>query len=139
VSDDGRVRVLPAPGRGRLNQVRVMKLQKVRRYWSVVFGGTTHRVHSLMLEAFVGPRPPGLLGLHDDDNPDNNTLPNLRWGTCSQNNLDMVANGNHNCARKTHCKWGHPFEGDNLILRRGWRVCRACAWRRDAEYKARAS
>jgi hypothetical protein len=41
-----------------------------------------------------------------------------------------------NMARKTHCPQGHPYEGDNLILYRGFRICRACrlaAYRRYRE------
>lgn len=29
-------------------------------------------------------------------------------------------------AAKTHCKRGHPFEGDNLVIRGGRRACREC-------------
>jgi hypothetical protein len=30
-------------------------------------------------------------------------------------------------ARKTHCKRGHPFEGENLVIRKsGYRQCRTC-------------
>lgn len=31
-------------------------------------------------------------------------------------------------ARKTHCNHGHPYSGENLIIRRstGWRYCRLC-------------
>lgn len=27
---------------------------------------------------------------------------------------------------RTHCKWGHPLAGDNLINRSGRRICRTC-------------
>lgn len=54
---------------------------------------STHRVHVLVLEAFVGPRPEGQEGLHWDDNPINNWLSNLRWGTHSENQRDAVRNG----------------------------------------------
>lgn len=30
-------------------------------------------------------------------------------------------------ARKTHCKWGHPFSGDNLVLSGNTRRCRTCS------------
>ena len=85
-------------------------------------------VHTLVLEAFVGPRPDGLLGLHADDDPSNNALQNLRWGTQSQNILDCVANGNHNYARRTHCDLGHPLAGSNVGDRAGsGRRCLECA------------
>lgn len=61
---------------------------------SVVLGrGNTKHVHVLVLEAFVGPRPAGMEGLHGDDNPSNNHLDNLRWGTRSENLHDAIANG----------------------------------------------
>lgn len=49
-------------------------------------------VHQLVLLAFVGPCPPGHEALHWDDDPTNNLLGNLRWGTRSQNRADAVRN-----------------------------------------------
>ncbi|NIH98089.1 hypothetical protein FHU31_005095 [Mycolicibacterium fluoranthenivorans] len=46
------------------------------------------KVHHLVLLAFVGPRPPGLHALHCDDDPLNNHLSNLRYGTPSENQHD---------------------------------------------------
>jgi hypothetical protein len=43
------------------------------------------RVHVLVLEAFVGPCPPGMECRHLDDDKQNNRITNLRWGTRSQN------------------------------------------------------
>lgn len=54
------------------------------------------KVHHLVLEAFVGPRPEGMECLHWDDNPSNNRLENLRWGTHSENTMDSIRNGTHN-------------------------------------------
>lgn len=43
-------------------------------------------VHTLVLEAFVGPRPEGMEACHfPDRNPANNSLKNLRWGTHQEN------------------------------------------------------
>ncbi len=44
------------------------------------------KVHQLVLETFVGPHPPGMLACHRDDDPENNHLDNLYWGTPTQNN-----------------------------------------------------
>lgn len=57
-------------------------------------GGETHMrlVHRLVLKAFVGPCPDGQEALHEDDDPTNNRLGNLRWGTRSENRLDAVRN-----------------------------------------------
>jgi hypothetical protein len=41
-------------------------------------------------------------------------------------------------ATATHCKWGHPFDEKNTVVRRdGGRFCRACGRRRYNEYTAR--
>ena len=51
-------------------------------------------VHVAVLTAFVGPKPsPKHEGCHKDDNPLNNTLPNLYWGTRKENEADKTANG----------------------------------------------
>jgi hypothetical protein len=139
VSDDGQVRSLL---RWRGSQTRVLKPWPNRYgYWCVSLSSGGKRnglVHTLMLSAFVGPRPPGALALHTDDNQNNNTLPNLRWGTYSENLLDMVANGNHAGANKTHCKRGHPLEGENLKRKaNGARECLTCVRKRGREYMRR--
>jgi hypothetical protein len=43
-------------------------------------------------------------------------------------------------ARKTHCKYGHEFDGDNLALDpKGRRICRACRSRHKKNYRRRLS
>jgi len=56
--------------------------------------GTTHLrlLHRVVLRAFVGPCPAGNEALHADDNPSNNKLGNLRWGTRSDNRQDAIRN-----------------------------------------------
>jgi hypothetical protein len=59
----------------------------------------TYQVHTLVLEAFVGPRPGDCLewhGCHRDGNPTNNVLGNLRWDTRSGNEEDKIAHGRSN-------------------------------------------
>lgn len=51
------------------------------------------KVHHLVLEAFVGPCPKGMECCHKDDNPQNNHIDNLYWGTHKQNWEDAVKNG----------------------------------------------
>jgi hypothetical protein len=53
------------------------------------------KVHHLVLEAFVGLRPPGTLTRHKDGVPSNNSLRNLAWGTQAENELDAVRHGTH--------------------------------------------
>lgn len=53
----------------------------------------TMRLHNLMLVTFVGPRPDGMEGCHNDGNPLNNVPANLRWDTHQANMLDMYRHG----------------------------------------------
>lgn len=48
------------------------------------------RVHHLVLEAFVGPRPNGSECCHGDGNRANNRVGNLRWGTKAENDADKT-------------------------------------------------
>jgi hypothetical protein len=50
-------------------------------------------VARLVLEAFVGPRPAGKEACHRDDDPWNNCLGNLYWGTHAENMRDAARNG----------------------------------------------
>jgi hypothetical protein len=54
---------------------------------------TTHLVHRLVLEAFVGPCPEGMEACHNNGDPADNRLENLRWDTRSANAKDKVRHG----------------------------------------------
>ncbi|MGV7585255.1 HNH endonuclease [Mycobacterium kansasii] len=71
-----------------------------------------------------GPRPHGLMTLHNDDDPSNNHLVNLRYGTHKENRHDAVRNGGHAMSSVT-CGSGHPFDADNTYTYRGKRLCKA--------------
>lgn len=89
--------------------------------------GRTRYVHQIVLEAFVRPRKNGELVRHLDNNPKNNRLENLAWGSASENVLDQVKAGTHNNARKTHCLRGHEFTPENTIKNGpNGRGCRKC-------------
>lgn len=108
-------------------------------YPHVVLEGNADRtVHELVLEAFVGSRPPGAEGCHSDDVKTNNTPENLYWGTKGDNARDCIRNGNHNHASKTHCIHRHQLTGDNVrVTPAGHRVCRECQRRRKEDWKRR--
>lgn len=87
------------------------------------------RVHSLMLTAFVGPRPEGMVARHLDDNRSNNIIENLAWGTPLENSQDKYRNGRGNQhLGKTHCVNGHELSPENLcpgaLPKRACRICR---------------
>ncbi len=53
----------------------------------------SRQVHRLVLTAFVGPCPPGMECCHEDGNPLNNRLSNLRWDTKEANGRDAARHG----------------------------------------------
>lgn len=86
-------------------------------------------VHRLVLEAFVGPCPPGLECRHRNSDHHDNRLRNLRWGTRADNNRDIVKHGHHHNANKTECPQGHPYDERNTYRAPGrpnQRRCRTC-------------
>jgi hypothetical protein len=52
-----------------------------------------YSIHRLVLEAFVGPCPPGMEGCHNDGKPSNNYVGNLRWDTHKNNAKDSIKHG----------------------------------------------
>jgi hypothetical protein len=94
VSNYGSVRVLAYEGyRHRKAEWRPLKPQaSAEGYLFVEVRGRRRAIHQLVLEAFVGPRPPGMEGCHNDDNPANNHISNLRWDTHAENMRDRVGN-----------------------------------------------
>ena len=89
VSDHGRVwsslseRALN-PSKRRHGGYRVVTLK--RRQWAV---------HKLVLLAFVGPCPDGMEVCHEDGDPENNHLWNLRYDTHDANVQDRRVHGTH--------------------------------------------
>lgn len=58
-------------------------------------GKTFHPlVHRLVLETFVGPCPEGMEACHNNGNPSDNRLENLRWDTRQANVKDRDSHGN---------------------------------------------
>lgn len=135
VSDKGRVRSLDrvvrcGPGTRVVKgqNMTLMKLTSGRHWCAQLSDGRGNNrkilVHHLVLEAFVCPRPDGMVGCHNNDDADDNTLENLRWDSQSQNMFDAVRNGRNVNANKTHCPQGH------LLVPSPWepgrRYCQEC-------------
>ncbi len=66
------------------------------RYVTLCLKGATKRmsVHAIVLSTFVGPRPDGFYGCHNNGNKADNRIENLRWDSPKSNQLDRVAHGN---------------------------------------------
>jgi len=147
VSDQGRVRSVDrlVHRRGLVSiRLRGMVLRPALRdgYLFVALSGTSHRVHRLVLAAFVGPAAPGEVACHWNDDGTDNRLTNLRWGSRVTNAVDAIRNGRNRNRNKTHCKRGHMFSPENTYVdpsgrRRSCRICkRAKERQRDRDRKA---
>lgn len=152
ISNFGTVRSMPRMTTGKDGAVRpfpgkVLKFRQ-QRYGHmkvVLYSGhgkkTSRYVHQLVLEAFVGARPEGMMACHNDGNPTNNHVSNLRWASQSENTLDRIRHGNDPNLRKTHCPQGHEYTDENTVIGgHGERNCRACLNHRAKEsYRKRAA
>lgn len=83
-------------------------------------------VHSLVAEAFCGPRGEGQVVRHLDGSRNNNAASNLALGSSSENSFDAVRHGTHPMVGRTHCPHGHPYSADNTRMYQGRRFCRTC-------------
>lgn len=89
---DGSVRIRHVKG-------RIIKPSKRNAYGHIgvclVIDGKqkTMDVHTLVMLTFVGPRPKGLVIRHLNDEPSDNQLTNLSYGTPKQNIIDAYTNG----------------------------------------------
>lgn len=107
VSDLGRVRSLERVLTFKINHgsdpdkiavrripAKVLKPNRSGPYSKVVLSNRhTRPVHVLVLQAFVGPRPDGLVSRHMDGNTENNRLDNLCYGTQLENYDDRRRHG----------------------------------------------
>lgn len=139
VSSHGRVRSIDRIVERSDGKTQTIKgrMRKLKTTWSghqqiplKVSGKTSWAaVHRLVLTAFNGPCPDGMEGCHNDGNPANNHIDNLRWDTRSNNAYDKGLHGTDHSRSKTHCNHGHPLESPNLVryfADRGVRNCLAC-------------
>ena len=89
------------------------------------------RPHTLVLTTFVGPRPQGMECCHNDGDPFNNRLENLRWDTTRNNQLDRIKHGTSN--RGERCVAAKLTEAQVRAIRADTRLQREIA----AEYGVR--
>lgn len=77
--------------------------------------------------------PEGMFVCHRCDTPACCNPSHLFIGTCADNTRDMVQKGRERWGEwqlsRTHCPQGHPYSGDNLVVKdigRPNRSCRTC-------------
>ncbi len=108
VSDQGRVRSRrkPGPNAGELSDEwhLMSPFTDQQGYLGLHLAGPEKpvrvKVHRLVLEAFVGPCPPGEECCHNKGDPADNHLENLRWDTRSSNVKDAYKHGRLPCGAK---------------------------------------
>ncbi len=106
VSSHGRVRSLDRPrpqqavGRGMWpRKGRILKLRRDSRTGYLTVGlsahgkQTTRKVHALVAEAFIGPRPKGQYVRHGSADKTDNRACNLCYGTPAENSADALRDG----------------------------------------------
>lgn len=94
-----------------------------------------HKVHRLVLEAFVGPPKEGQEACHNNGEPLDNRLSNLRWGTKEENMADIKKHGRNYWLNRAHCKHGHEYTPENTYMHpNGARICRTCSRKAAREY-----
>lgn len=104
-------------------------------YRRVKIGTKTHKVHRLVLQAFVGPCPDGQQVRHLDGDKENNNLRNLRYGTGAENTADKVRHGTMPQLNVTECPEGHEYTKENTYEYKGRRTCRECQRARSRAWK----
>lgn len=88
----------------------------------------TFAVHRLVMITFVGPRPDGMETCHNNGDPTDNRLANLRYDTPSSNIADRIRHDKRVYVKKTHCIHGHLYTANarSEPSRKGKAVCRTC-------------
>jgi NUMOD4 motif. len=143
VSSLGRVRSVervvragPPPGTRTIPASMLTVCVGASPYPQVTLRRKTFAIHGLVAAAFLGERPPGMEVCHNDGDPLNSRLGNLRYDTVSENRLDTVRHGRNHFSNRTHCPKGHAYDAVNTGKsgRRG-RRCLTC--HREAERAAK--
>lgn len=147
VSDMGQVRSLFGRYKNK-PRLHILKLQTTAKGYASVSLQVNNkskftRVHKLVLETFVSPRPSANhVADHINRIRNDNRLENLRWVTAYEN---VTTYSEGMCAknkRKTHCLNGHELNETNAFHRKQrngviGRQCKICNRMRMKERKAR--
>lgn len=68
------------------------------------------KVHRLVLETYVGPCPEGMECCHNNGDPADNRVENLRWDTRKANIQDSVRHGTHRVfSTRGEDQWNHKL------------------------------
>lgn len=125
VSDDGCVRSYwrCATGKGRGAKelattpklMRPLILKNGRKQLTIGQGAdrSVRKVAPLILLSFVGPRPAGMFACHNNGDPSDDRISNLRWGTPKSNSADMIKHGRHDPRRGS--RQSHAVLTDELV------------------------
>lgn len=99
-SNHGRIKSINRKDRlGRNYKGKILKpgIHKDGRLYVHLFRGDAkqcyYKVHRLILMTFIGECPDGMECLHLDNNPTNNNIDNLKWGTHKENQKQMSIDG----------------------------------------------
>lgn len=137
VSDQGRVRsedqnITTKAGVRKPHRGRALRPRLSCGRLSVSLGrNNSQLIHRLVMAAFVGPCSEGMEVCHQNGDPTDNRLVNLRYDDHSGNMNDRMLHGTDHQRNKTHCKRGHVLDWPNLVPStwnrgRQWRGCLAC-------------
>jgi hypothetical protein len=112
VSDAGRIRsLITADSRGQKRTPGLLAQSKyvsktgrtLRTFCTLMKADGTRNTmptHRAVMLAFVGERPDGMVICHNDGDPTNNRLTNLRYDTHKGNEADKLAHGTHKRGEK---------------------------------------
>jgi len=137
-SDHGRIRsvdrIVQRKGRDMHLRGKVIKLTPDHHrhlYLNLNRAGETVRgsVHRLVMLTFIGPCPEGMEVCHNNGDPADNRVENLRYDTHANNMLDKNDHGTMYQRHRTRCPRGHDLVRPNLVSwheKIGIRVCLAC-------------
>lgn len=95
VTDDGRVL---SDKQGTIKQLKHATNAYGYAVVSLRRDGRSYKkfIHLLVLETFFGERPNNSVARHLDGDKENNSAPNLRWGSYSENERDKLLHGTGN-------------------------------------------